>query len=83
MTRSNCPARTRPPLVVKPLSFEVVTQGPGEDFMAWARYETSERHAAVGVSIATGKTTCLDTTEYGRTHVFLARGADGALYIYT
>lgn len=72
-----------PPLVVKPLSFEVVTQGPGEDFMAWARYETSERHAAVGVSIATGKTTWLDTTEYGRTHVFLARGADGALYIYT
>lgn len=71
------------PLVVKPLSFDVVTPGVDGDFIAWARYETSDRHAAVGVSVHTGRTIWLDTTKYGRTHVFMTRGLDGALYIYT
>ncbi|MBN2451202.1 MAG: hypothetical protein JXR77_12480 [Lentisphaeria bacterium] len=72
-----------PPMVVRALGIDTVTRSPEGRFMAWGRYETSERNAAVGIPLDGGPVVWLDTTAYGRGHVFMTRGADGRLYLYT
>lgn len=71
------------PLVARDLALEAVTKGADGQYTVWGRYETAERNAAVGLPLAGGEAVWVDTTKYGRGHVFMTTGADGNLYLYT
>lgn len=72
-----------PPLVARDLAIEAVTQSPEGGYVAWGRFVTADRTAAVGLPLDGGEPIWVETRSFGRGSFTLGRGADGNLYLYS
>ena len=71
------------PVRLRELQIQVVTHDSGRGCIAWSNYETSDKHALVGVHLDSGDVTWVDLTRFGRTHIQMIQAEDGNLYAYT
>jgi outer membrane protein assembly factor BamB len=70
------------PVKIGALDVNLVTPHPAGYHIAWCGYESADKMGLLGVRTDTGKTTWQDLSGFGRSHVLLTTGADGALCIY-
>lgn len=78
------PERLGSPVTQMDLFLWFVTPMPDGGHVVWSHYEGADRNAMVGINTETGKVTWVDTTQYGRTHLRLHRGADGkSVFVFT
>jgi len=70
------------PVAERSLSFNYVTEGPDGNLVAWAILRGEEEQGAIGIDTVTGKVHRVDLQQYGASNVRLAKGPDGALYVF-
>jgi outer membrane protein assembly factor BamB len=70
------------PVKIGALGVSLVTPHPAGYHISWFGYESSDKMGVLSVRTDNGETAWYDLMGYGKSHIQMALGSDGALYIY-